>query len=371
MTTTKSEARVSRRDLLKSTAATAALAASGRMGDAFAAEGAAAKAAAQPRIPYGAAVHYQLIETDRAYRMALQRYCQQIVPEGALKWDALRPKRDTFDFGEGDKLAAFAKANKMSMRGHTLVWYAALPEWTKDISNALEAERELVKHIETVVSHYKGFIKSWDVVNEAIADNPRHSRDYRDCIWLKHLGPRYLEIALRTAAAVDPDLQLVVNDMNLAINERPSRKKREALLTLARDIKDKGAPLHAIGFQGHLPGEVPIDTDGVSRLASALKAEGMAILVTELDVIDGKLPAEIAERDVIVAKRAGDFLQAIDAGAPVTSVLTWGITDRYTWVPMYHKRADGYRNRPLPLDFVYAEKPFMHMLQKFCGGPRA
>jgi len=51
------------------------------------------------------------------------------------------------------------------------------------------------------------------------------------------------------------------------------------------------------------------------------------------------------------------------------SLLTWGITDKYSWVPMYYKRADGLNNRPLPLSDDYAQKPLMAVIAQFCNVP--
>lgn len=95
---------------------------------------------------------------------------------------------------------------------------------------------------------------------------------------------------------------------------------------------------------------------------------GLDLLVTELDVIDDKLPGDIAERDRLVARRAEQFLAAVFAGARPKLVCTWGISDRYTWVPIWFKRADGLQNRSLPLDHDMNVKPFWHVLQRFCRG---
>jgi len=329
----------------------------------------ATPARAGPRgpVPFGSAAQLHLLKQDRRYHDAIVSNCQQVVPEGLLKWDNLRPTRQEFTFEHADNLLTFAAQKGIAMRGHTLVWYAAMPKWADEISSAAEAERLLVEHIEKVVSHYKGRILSWDVVNEAISDEVKHARDLRPCIWLKHLGPRYIDIAFRTAAAVDPTIQLVLNEFNIEASSAYAGKKRQALLTLVRDLKDRGVPIGAIGLQGHLHGETQIDRQAVSTMVSEFKRASLDILVTELDVIDNQLPAAVADRDSIVAARAADFLSAVFDAATPTAVLTWGITDRYTWVPMYYKRSDGSPNRPLPLDAEYRPKPLMDVIKRYCA----
>lgn len=316
-------------------------------------------------IPFGAAVRDDALSLDIDYRDALSGYCNQLVGEGGLKWIDLRPTRDIFDFDQPDRLLAFADKYGLQMRGHTLAWYGAMPDWTNSIGSASEAERELVHHITTVVGRYRGRIPSWDVVNEAIAEQPESGATIRGSIWQERLGKRYIELALRTAAGVDPAAQLVINDYNIENPTQQCRDRRQALLDLLRDLKDRDVPLHAVGIQGHLPGDMEIDKEGLSKFVEAVKEMQLEVLVTELDVIDNKLPAREYDRDQIVAARAGDFLEAISDVARPSAILTWGITDRYTWVPMWFKRDDGKPNRPLPLDAGCRPKALMKVIAEF------
>lgn len=317
------------------------------------------------KIPYGAAIRIDPLDQDPAYRQAVLDYCQIVVGEGGLKWFDLRPERDSFVFDQPDRLLAFAEEHGQEMRGHTLVWYAAMPEWTETIASREEAETELVHHIETVVDRYKGRIKSWDVVNEPIADHPVPGGLMRDSIWQRHLGENYIELALRTAHRVDPNAKLVINDFDFEQSTDRARARRKAFLDLIRSLKARDVPLHAIGLQGHLRGEIAIDRPGLTSFVAELNAMGLSILVTELDVIDNLLPAPEAERDASVAALAKDFLDAIGAAARPEAVITWGITDLHTWVPIWFTRDDGMPNRPLPLDANFEPKPMMQVIQDF------
>jgi endo-1,4-beta-xylanase len=324
--------------------------------------------AAQPPIPYGAAIRVHHLSDDPAYRQAILEHCQIIVGEGGLKWVDLRPDRTTFDFTMADEQMAFAIENGLEMRGHTLIWYAAMPDWVEGITSAEEARTTLVGHIETVVGRYKGRIRSWDVVNEPIADHPSGNEIIRESVWQRHLGPDYIELALRTAASVDPAAQLVINEYDVEQPTDRSRARRKAFLDLVRSLKQRGAPLHAIGLQGHLRGELDIDRSGLTSFVAELVSMDLEILVTELDVIDKDLPGPEAERDAIIASRAKDFLGAIGAVTRPKAVISWGITDKYTWVPIWFTRDDGRPNRPLPLDSNYAEKPLMQAIKDFTNG---
>ncbi len=343
----------------------AGLASSGALDTLVGNDRAAKAASARGAIPYGAAVRTDLLDPELDYKAAIIDHCQLVVGEGGLKWIDLRPGQDQFVFDQPDRLMDFADRNGMQMRGHTLAWYGAMPDWTKTIASSAEAERELVHHITTVVGHYQGRIPSWDVVNEAIAERPEKGSVIRDSIWQERLGKRYIEIALRTAADIDPSAQLVVNDYNIENPTAQCRDRRTALLNLLRDLKDRDVPLHAVGIQGHLPGDMEIDREGLSAFVEEVKKMQLDVLVTELDVIDDKLPAREYDRDQIVAARARDFLGAICEAARPSAILTWGITDRYTWVPMWFKREDGKPNRPLPLDAECRPKALMKVIDKF------
>lgn len=319
-------------------------------------------------IPYGAAIRSRLLSEDPDYPGAFVTYCQQIVDEGALKWFDVRPSREQFVFDQPDVNLAFAGKHGMEMRGHTLVWYGAMPDWTNGISSATEAEKELTRHIEVVMGHCLGRIKSWDVVNEPIADDPAKLSDLRPLIWRERLGDDYVALALRTAAAVDPSAQLVINEYDIEFVGDRYRRRRDALLHLIRTLKDGDVPLHAVGLQGHLHGDLEIDSHGLSAFVAAVHEMGLDVLVTELDVIDDRLPGPADLRDALAAARAYEFLAAIRAAARPTAMLTWGITDKYTWVPIWFKRKDGLPNRPLPLDADYRPKPLMRVIEHFRSG---
>lgn len=318
-------------------------------------------------IPYGVAVRGDALVDDFNYRAAIAKHCDLVVPEGGLKWETLRPTEASFNFYEGDKLLDFAQGHGMKMRGHTLVWYAAMPEWTSSIRGKSDAERQLSHHIDTVVGRYKGQVPSWDVVNEAIADDPTGTDYLRPNIWLENCGISYLETSFRRAADSDRAAQLVINEFDIEFVGDRYKRRREALLNVVRDLRGRDVPLHAVGFQGHLKGELEIDKEGVSTFVDELRRMDVDVLVTELDVIDHLLPADEATRDGMIASQVRDFLAAIHAVARPTALLTWGISDRYTWVPMYFTRDDGSPNRPLPLDRNYQPKALMNVIEEFTG----
>ena len=318
------------------------------------------------RLPYGACINIGALQKDPDYVRALETYCQQLTPEGGMYWFDLRPTRNHFNFDISDKLLAFAEASEMTMRGHTLVWYGAMPNWTKEISGTAEAERELTNHIENVVARYRGKIKTWHVVNEPIDDDKGTVGALRPSVWLQCLGPKYIDMAFRVAHQVDPSAELLLNEYDIECIGASFAARRRALLTLVRDLIARGVPLHGVGLQGHIQGKFQIDEDGLYNFVSEIKSFGLSVHVTELDVIDKDFPGPFTVRDAMVAARAYDFLNSVFAAVRPSVIATWGITDRYTWMPMWNKRKDGLINRPLPLDEFYRPKPLWSVIDYFC-----
>jgi endo-1,4-beta-xylanase len=314
--------------------------------------------------PYGAAVNQWAVPKDAAYREALGKYCKLVVSEGSMKMDQIRPARDRYDFTGADDFVNFATTRNLGIRGHTLIWYAALPGWTREISNAAEAERELNATIEQLVSRYADRIGSWDVVNEPIEDPPKTG--LRDSLWHQHLGPDYILKAFKAARAAAPKAELVINEYGIETADEGARTKRRAFLELIQRIVDGGAPVDTIGIQAHLVGDRPIDRPGLSAFLRQVQAMNLKVIVTELDVNDKMLPGPPDRIDALVANRVQEFLETVYSVQAPTAVLTWGITDRYTWMPTWHARPDKLRNRCLPLDENMQPKPFMNVIRQFC-----
>lgn len=306
--------------------------------------------AAAKGIIYGAAGNYRALTEDTEYAQVFAETCGMLVPENELKWATLRPSADRFDFTRSDWLAQFANQHGMLFRGHTLAWHQANPDWLKEVKPP-QAEQVLVKHINSVVKHYAGRIHSWDVVNEAIAADwsKRDDRLHHTSPWFELLGKDYIDIAFKAAAAADPNAMLVYNDTAFDYDTPKDNAARAAVLNLIEWLKSRNAPIHALGIQGHLDAaEKRFSEKKFRDFLSEVAGMGLKILITELDVSDRYLPADLEVRDRAVAHAIEQYLSvALDERA-VIAVLTWGISDRYTWLSKYASRPDNLPVRVLP-----------------------
>ena len=317
------------------------------------------------KTPFGVAVELEPFRNDPQYREALIKYADILVPMNALKWASLRHAKHEYDFSGADEIIEFAKLHGKAVRGHTLLWYDYNPKWVETISSRKQAEKVLVEHIEKVVGKYRGQISSWDVVNEVVAHDPLSEGNWRESIWLTLLGRQHVEIAFKAAARADPKAQLVINDYDLENIGLRFDARRKAILRIVRNLQDQNIPIHGVGLQAHLYAEREVDAVGIAKFVSDLKALGVKVLVTELDVIDWRLSKNRVKRDAGVANVAAEFLQAMYSAGNIDSITSWGITDRYSWISDVFKRKDGAPNRPLPLDRNYQPKPLLDVIDKF------
>ena len=328
-------------------------------------------AAASRGILYGAGETQKHLMADPKLMRAFVAQCAILVPEWELKWDYLRPTPDTYNFAPADWLLNFTQQNNMKMRGHTLVWYQALPKWFDAYINAGNAQQMMLSHISTVVGRYAGKLHSWDVVNEAIDPADRRPDNLRNNSWLKFVGPDYIETAFRAAAQADPSAMLVWNENWMEEETSYGDKKRAAWLQHLGDFLKRNVPIHAIGIQSHLVGDhnnlAGPHFQKFLRDASAL---GLKILITEMDVQDNNLPADVSTRDGIIGNLYYQYLSTVLNEKAVIAVLTWGLSDAYSWMVGFKPRTDGNPVRPLPLDTNMAPTPaYQAMVRAFNSAP--
>jgi endo-1,4-beta-xylanase len=306
----------------------------------------------------GCAVNPDHLDGETDYARTVADQASILVPENAMKWAALRPNPTQYDFRKADDIVAFALSHEQKVRGHNLCWHESIPAWFAGTVTRDNAAQYLTQHIQTVAARYAGKLHSWDVVNEAVNLKDGRPDGLRNSPWLQLIGPSYLELAFRTAREADRTALLTYNDYGIELDTPEQIDNRGQVLVLVRRLKARSVPIDAVGIQSHLTaGDVP--GPGLIRFIRELAAMDLQVFITELDVNDRKLPEEVSERDTGVARTYREYLTSVLAEPNVTALLTWGITDRYTWLngSPHASRADGKPERPLPFDYDYNPKP--------------
>jgi endo-1,4-beta-xylanase len=311
----------------------------------------------------GCAVVPEKLSDESAYATVVAQQANLLVAENAMKWHALRPSPDKYNFAPADAILVFANAHGQRLRGHNLCWHEALPDWFQSTVTRENARRLLTDHIQHVAGHFAGKLHSWDVVNEAINIKDGRPDGLRKSLWLELVGPDYIEIAFRTARMADSTALLTYNDYGIELDTPEQEQKRAQVLALVKRLKLRGVPIHAVGVQSHLTAGEGIPGSGLRDFIREVRALDMQVFITELDVSDHKLPGSIAARDAAVAKLYSDYLNLLLAEPNVTTVLTWGITDKYTWLNHQHQRTDNQPQRCLPFDPDYQSTPIFFAMR--------
>lgn len=302
---------------------------------------------AQARGMYiGSAVNVDALQSEEQYGEVLAREFNIVTPEVSLKFDATEPARNQYDFDGGDSVVAFAEAHNMQVRGHTLVWFRALPPWlTAGKFSRSELMQILRDHIFTEVAHYQGQITIWDVLNEAVNDDGT----LRDSIWLRGIGSDYIDWAFRWAHEANPQARLFYNDYG----GEGSGRKSDAIYNLVRGLLQRGVPISGVGLQMHVSLDSYPGPQDVLANMQRLNALGLEVQITEMDVKIQGDQRPVETKLSIQAQIYRDMLSVCLAVVGCTAFVMWGFTDLHSWIP----GATGHPDAPLIFDQDYRPKP--------------
>jgi endo-1,4-beta-xylanase len=337
------------------------------------------KLAAEKGLLYGTTISAGQISGDPRFVDLVLQQTGLVVAENDMKWqDMNRGVRGDDDYSPADTVAAFALENDLALRGHNLLWYHRTPNWFFDLDGRQEIESAIVERIRRLAGRYRGMVHSWDVVNEPIEPKDGRPDGLRTGVFLEMFGPDYLDLAYRTARETDPAARLVVNEYDVELDTPEQEARRTVLLNLLERMRVSGTPVDALGVQAHLScaGGPPFSAARLRRFLADVAGLGLTIQITELDVTDENAPADEAVRDRLVADTYSRFLDtALDEPA-VKVVVTWGLSDRHSWIVRNETheskwRGDSMPSRPLPFDADLKPKPaFEALAQAFAHAPQ-
>ncbi len=318
----------------------------------------------------------QIWGRDTAAVNIVKSQFSSIVAENCMKSMSLQPVEGRFQFSDADRFVEFGTKNNMFITGHTLIWHSQAPKWFfvdsagKDVSREVLIKR-MKNHITTVVSRYKGRIKGWDVVNEAILDDG----SFRKSKFYNIIGEDFIRLAFEFAHAADPSAELYYNDFSMALEG-----KRKGVVNMLMKLKNAGIKVAGVGMQGHLGLDYPAIGD-FEKSMLAFFATGAHVMITELDVTVLPSPrpnmgADVSQNyaykkeinpyadglpDAIGTKlrnRYVDFFKLfLKHQEKISRVTLWGVTDGDSWKNNWP--VPGRKDYPLWFDRQYKAKPFV------------
>jgi len=275
-------------------------------------------------------------------------------PENDMKWLLIHPKPDQYNWEPADRFVDFALKNNMVPIGHCLVWHGQVPRWTfrDDSGNPLTRNELLARmkdHITSVVGRYKGRVKGWDVVNEALNDDGT----LRNSQWLRIIGEGkpeqeydYIAKAFEYAHQADPNAELYYNDYSLDT----SKEKCDGAVKIVKYLKSKGLRIDGVGIQLHGGLDYP-DKESLDGSITALAETGVKVMITELDIrtrargyrgadigrinrqstSDSNADAEQTQQR-LAQKYAELFSVFVKHKKDISRVTFWGVYDRTSWI---------------------------------------
>ena len=364
---------ITRRTVLKGAAGAAAgTALSGTLAEtALAARKPLWRVAQSNGIAYGAAIATWMFEDDE-YMALVKRHASIIFTQDDFLWYVLKPSRDApVNFEASDKIVAKCEENKQLTFGAHLVWDEGFGEgWGEDemfnLSKA-EAEEILYGTVEATVNRYKGRIAGWIVVNEGIS-NEGNKGMRTDYPWYQTIGREYMAESFRLVRSLDPDAVLVLNEFGFETTNEFGDKpgpRRKAALQVIDELRRQDVPLDAFGIQAHLLAdrfEQRFNRKAYRRFLAELADRGLDILITEMDVLDDGLPKNKKIRARGVGECYKRYLDVTLREPAVKSVMTFGLSDRYTWLQEDLPREDGAQRLALPYDVDLKKQPALHHL---------
>jgi endo-1,4-beta-xylanase len=330
-------------------------------------------AARRNGIRYGSDADLTIEHAPMPFRALFAEQCDLYAAN--LSWKNAAPTPDANDPVREDPNLPFAYANDMAITGGHLVWHEGVPAWATQLTEASRLEAAIQHHIEAMARRYAGKVYSWNVVNEGLDPGEGRPDGLRNTAFLKVLGPQYMDFAFRAARQANVAPLLVYNDYNMEMTKPLHEMRRRALLRLLESFRRDGTPIDAVGLQSHLRLDGATFDESIYRtFLGEIAAMGFKIMITELDVLDLDTPSDIAARDKAVGELYRRFLAVALDQTAVIAVVSWGLSDRYTWLTAQrsasYARADGMPARPLPFDDWYQPKPAYHaLLDAFTAAP--
>jgi endo-1,4-beta-xylanase len=343
------------------------------------------KSAFKDRFYIGTAVNAnQIWGRDTAAVKILKQHFSAIVAENCMKSEVLQPVEGQFDFVDADKFLALGEENNLFITGHTLIWHSQTPPWFFTDENGNDVSREIMiermkAHIHTVVGRYKGKIKGWDVVNEAILDNG----EWRKSKFYQIVGEDFVTLAFRFAHEADPNAELYYNDYSMTLEGRRNR-----VVEMVKSLQAQGIRIDGIGMQGHIGMDSP-SIEEFEKSILAFSGLGVKVMITELDL--SALPSPWSNMGANISDTIAyqERMNPYPTGLPeeaekkweeryldffrlflkhqdkIDRVTLWGLSDADSWKNDFPVK--GRTDYPLLFDRHYKAKPIVCKIIQLCN----
>jgi endo-1,4-beta-xylanase len=325
--------------------------------------------ARQKGLMFGSAVNRKMFQFPE-YVDIIKKECDVVVAENEFKWRFIQPKPDSERYHHSDRIAHFSNRFGLKLRGHTFHFHSAVPNWIKQLD-----EREALERLETFVrsvgTRYAGRVCSWDVLNEVASPATESDAFLREDFFLTRYGKELLVDLLHWARSAAPAAELVYNEWCLPYDSSYFGQREERILRFCEYCLRSGAPLQGIGIQSHLRADrTDWNEKRWRRFLKDLADLGLTIHITELDISDPWTSLSVDQRDAKLADYVRRYLDITLDEPAVRTVMTWGLSDRFSAVSLYFPRSDAELPRSLPFDEEFQPKKMYLAIQRALNGTK-
>jgi endo-1,4-beta-xylanase len=251
------------------------------------------------------------IDTHNEVRSDFVKYWDQYTPETIGAWSSVQgTSANTFSWSRLDAAYKYSEENNIIFKEHSFIWGSGPAGWINE-GNAAAAVQNWMK---TFCDRYPK-TRLIDVVNE-----PLHST----AKYFNGLGGGggttwdWIVNSFKWAREACPNAILILNEYNIIEYSSEGGK----LIDMLKTVLAAGAPVMAIGAQGHDVGKVPLSTLQTC-LADLVSQTGLPVYITGLDL-------GIAD-DTQQATVLKDFVTTFWNDPSVPGITYWGYIVGATW----------------------------------------
>ena len=259
-----------------------------------------------------------------------------VTPENAGKWKFWERPNLRQHYGE---VAAWLRTQGVRNRGHGTIWpsirrWNAVPDDVRALRDSLNGAGQVVmtkndRIRARVRAHIESYVRTmaqWGVYELDLVNELVHEGDLTTDVMGLNRQQSIAEYAqwYKWAAAAAPEVRLVANEYDLYQSGNDFYRDFTGFV---QGMIDLGAPVSAVGMQGHFFGAVP-DYAQLRRRLDEVAALGLPMSVTEFDM-DGN--------DAAAMERV---LYSVFAHPNVYGFTIWGAWDGQQWrgnAPIYNE----------------------------------
>jgi len=292
------------------------------------------------------------VSTAEVTNARLTRHYNVLSAENDMKPDKINPARGRYNFTTADRMVNAARASGFQVVGHTLLWHSQIPQWhdtlRRNNTSPELALQYMKEYITDVVTHFRGRIYAWDVINEAFPDG-NYTNSWRTSIradraegnpWFMKIGADFVYEAFLAARLADPDALLFYNDYNLNMSA-----KARLVRDMVRDVNEQYSRafpnetrklIDGIGMQSHH--NTGVTPASIRTTLNLFRPLGVRIHITELDVLS-QTWSQYSSRAAITndgreraAQLYGEYFSLfLDNADIIDRVTFWGVFDEQSW----------------------------------------